>query len=361
MMRRIVLALVALIAGWCAVLLFMGLQFMYSPANPGSPDVIFSVEPGPFAKTAQNLASQGLTKDAFKMRMLAKFTGYANKIQVGEYKLDAGMTPIEILQEISSGKTIQYPFTMSEGLNIFEIANLMESQSFAKAQEVIAKCFDKSFFKKYLGDVHSCEGYLFPETYNFNKSMSLEAKLGVMIKKFLERYKELEVQYSNFYLNRHEIVTLASIIEKETGADEERALVSSVYQNRLKIGMRLQADPTVLYGMMDTSKKLENNIRRKDLLTPNRYNTYAMKGLPFGPIANPGFASLKAVFTPATADYLYFVSKNDGTHVFSKDFSVHSANVQSLQKNPEARKGKSWKDLAKSKTQKSPPQKSRTR
>lgn len=258
------------------------------------------------------------------------------------------MTPIEVLRLLSSGKTVQHLITFSEGLNIFEIANIIESHKIFSAQDVLKKCFDRTFLYKILSEnLVSCEGYLFPETYSYTKSMSIEAFMTMMLKRFLAKYQEIEMKYPGFYLNRNQVVTLASIIEKETGASQERAIVSSVYQNRLKIGMRLQADPTVLYGKMDASRKLENNISRQDLATINRYNTYAMKGLPVGPIANPGAKSLEAVFTPATTNFLYFVSKNDGTHVFSKDYSSHNQNVQATQKNPEARKGKSWRDLTK--------------
>jgi UPF0755 protein len=151
-----------------------------------------------------------------------------------------------------------------------------------------------------------------------------------------------------FGLDRHQVVTLASIIEKETGAPDERALVSSVYHNRLRLKMRLQADPTTLYGKMVTSGHLENNITRADLKTANAYNTYVIRGLPLGPIANPGLESLKAAVNPANTDYLYFVSQNDGRHVFSRDFKSHASAVAALQKNPSARRGKSWRDLKKS-------------
>jgi UPF0755 protein len=346
--KKLVLFLVALVAGWTVVVLFFGLRFMYSPAQTQKEDVLFEVEPGAFSFTASRLEKQGLTQDALKLRLLAKFTGYASKVKVGEYQLHTSMTPMEVLRIISSGKTVQRLITFSEGLNIFEISNLVESQKIFSSRAFIEKCFDRAFLKGVLSqDISSCEGYLFPETYSYTRTMSLEAFMSMMLKKFLETQQELELRYPGFYLNRHQVVTLASIVEKETGAPSERVIVSSVYQNRLRIGMRLQADPTVLYGKMEASRKIENNITRQDLMTPNRYNTYAMKGLPAGPIANPGAKSLEAVFAPATTEYLFFVSKNDGTHVFSKDYSSHSKNVDATQKNPEARKGKSWRDLTK--------------
>jgi UPF0755 protein len=224
----------------------------------------------------------------------------------------------------------------------------MEHMGIAKKEEFLRLCFDRVFVKKALGfDVASCEGYLFPETYSYTKYTPLGTLVAEMLHMFKEKFKPFENLGARFGMTDQQLVTFASIVEKETGAPEERKLVSSVYHNRLRLKMRLQADPTTLYGKMVKSMSLQNNITREDLHAVNPYNTYAMAGLPAGPIANPGLAALDAAANPASSDYLYFVSQNDGHHVFSKDFKSHNNAVTAFQKNAAARKGKSWRDLNK--------------
>ena len=172
-----------------------------------------------------------------------------------------------------------------------------------------------------------------------------------MVKRFLFVYHEAVPQNEVPGWTRHQIVTLASIIEKETGAPEERPLISSVFHNRLKKGMRLQTDPTVLYGKAERVGSFAINITTEDLRTPNRYNTYTIYGLPPGPIANPGREALSAVLAPAESTYLYFVSQNNGTHIFSSDYEAHNKAVKHFQLDPKAREGKSWRDLSKKKVE----------
>jgi UPF0755 protein len=150
---------------------------------------------------------------------------------------------------------------------------------------------------------------------------------------------------NEFHFTPHQVITLASIVEKETGAADERPLVASIFVNRLRKHMRLQTDPTVIYGIWLANGSWDGKIHRSDLDTPNDYNTYQMDGLPPGPIASPGLNAIKSVLNPANSEYLYFVSKNDGTHVFSKDYSTHQKAVQTTQLDPKAREGKSWRNL----------------
>lgn len=347
-MRKLILVIFGLIS--IGVLLFFGVafNFVYSTPEKVGREVVFEVMPGSFAHTASELKERGLVKDNFSLVVLGRVTGYANQIRVGEYLLKTNMNPLEILKVLSSGKSIQHPITIQEGFNVFEIANVLEEKKISSKEKFLKVCHDRLFLKKILNEeLTTCEGYLFPETYFVTKYMSIQKIVEAMIKRFLENYEKIKGTADALGLTRKQVVTLASIIEKETGAPEERALVSSVYTNRIKKKMMLQADPTVLYGLMDLSGHLEKNISKRDLSSPNRYNTYAMKGLPFGPIANPGFDSLYAAVHPATTDYLFFVSKNNGTHVFSKDYGSHNEAVSSFQKNAKAREGKSWRDLKK--------------
>lgn len=171
----------------------------------------------------------------------------------------------------------------------------------------------------------------------------------MMVARFKENYEKVRALGGN-QMKRKDLVTLASIVEKETGAPEERPLISSVFHNRMKINMKLQTDPTTIYGIWEQTGVWDRNISKQDLLTPNRYNTYSFTGLPYGAISNPGFEAMKAAAFPASSEYLFFVSKNDGTHIFSKDLAGHLRGVKDFQLNSKAREGKSWRDLQKRNT-----------
>jgi len=321
-----------------------------APASSTPQEIIFEVQPGSFKLTANRLKQAGLIKSEIHFRMLARLMGITEKVRVGEYKLSPHMTPAAILEEISTGRSIQRTLTISEGSNIYEIAGLFEQLGISKKESFLKLCFDKNFLRRFIDyEVSSCEGYVFPETYSYTKYSTVENLLSEMISTAKVRFKDQLQLGTLFGLTPHQVVTLASIVEKETGADDERPLVSSVYHNRLRLKMRLQADPTTLYGKMVKSGKVEHNISRQDLKNVNSYNTYGMAGLPIGPIANPGLESIKAAVNPAKTEYLYFVSQNDGRHVFSKTFKSHNSAVTAFQKNAAARKGKSWRDLNKNK------------
>ena len=210
----------------------------------------------------------------------------------------------------------------------------LEQKGFLNQRDFISLSVDSDLIHNLLGEkVDSLEGYLFPDTYNISKPVSPKTLIKLMIHRFLTVYPNLSGQ-PPIKLSRHEIVTLASIVEKETGAPQERNLIAGVFYNRLKQNMRLESDPTILYGMTKEQNKLiELNIRKKDILKKTPYNTYRINGFPAGPISNPGVKSLQAVFTPQNSDFLYFVSRNDGTHVFSTNFKAHQKAVNRYQKN----------------------------
>lgn len=343
-----------LLAGLIGILIVVGsgIFLINTPVQTEKQESIFEVKPGALVQTAKRLEEQKLIRDSFQFRLLARFAGYSGKVRVGEYILSPDMTPLQILETICSGKSIQRSITIPEGSNIFEIAAEVEAAGIGRREDFIKLCFDKTLLRKGIEyEVENCEGYLFPETYTYTKYTTAETLMTLMLEMFQLKTKHLEFKSEAFGLTKHQLVTLASIVEKETGADTERALVSSVYHNRLLKNMRLQADPTTLYGKMISSRHFETNITREDLKTLNKYNTYAMTGLPIGPIANPGLASLEAALRPAQTEYLFFVSQNDGRHVFSIDFNSHNNAVQAFQKNASARRGKSWRDLKKNQAQ----------
>jgi UPF0755 protein len=192
------------------------------------------------------------------------------------------------------------------------------------------------------------EGYLYPETYLVPRKMTEQEIIHKMVHRFQEIYTPaLAARATELGLTMQQVVILASIIEKETGAPEERALVSSVFHNRLKKHMRLQSDPTVIYGQMYVLHDYHGKIHNKSLVTRTPYNTYVISGLPPGPISNPGKDAIVAALYPASTQFLYFVSHNDGTHQFSQNYSDQQKAVEKYQLDPKAREGKSWRDLKK--------------
>jgi UPF0755 protein len=328
---------------------FVGYHFTSSRPSESSEEIVFEVGPGQsFSHIASQLESLQLVNNARLFVWYARFHGATGKLKVGEYAIRKNMTPAEVLGVIVSGKSIGHPFTVSEGLNIFEIAELYEKEGFGAREDFLKWATDKDFVKMLIGEEHdSLEGYLFPETYQLTKFTTTKELLQAMVNNFHAAYKEIEKQSEIKNLTRHQIVTLASIVEKETGAPEERPRISSIFHNRLAKGMLLQTDPTIIYGLAEIAQKTVYSITKADILKPTRYNTYVIKGLPPGPIANPGRAALLAAVKPEKTDFLYFVSQNDGTHVFSADYEAHVRAVQKFQLDRRAREGKSWRDLQK--------------
>lgn len=335
-----------------AMITALGYFFLNERPESEGREVIFELKAGSFISVARELEQQGLITDAFKFKILARVLGDTGNIRVGEYALRTDMTPSEVLRVIVSGKSIQHPITVVEGANIFDVAELIEKKGLGQKKEFLKLCRDSVFLMSALGEaLTSCEGYLYPETYGITRFMTEKEIMQQMFARFVENYSKVDGAAMGTGLTRHQIITFASIVEKETGAPQERPIISSVYHNRLNKGMRLQADPTVLYGKWISTGNLLLSITRDDLITPNAYNTYMKTGLPAGPIANPGILAIEAAIHPAETEFLFFVSKNDGTHVFSKDYESHNRAVQSFQQNAKAREGKSWRDLQKKKVE----------
>ncbi len=324
-----------------------GVLFVSSRPSDSAEEVVFEVIPGASLKRICHvLEEKGLVTSALKFEIYSRLST-AKRVRTGEYLFRKNMTPKEILNILASGKSIEYAFTVPEGSNKWEIAQHLKESKLGTAEEFLKLVNNKSFVKELLEEEEpSLEGYLFPETYYLTKYTGVRGLIKAMVARFLEVYPTITPN-PEIKLSRHQHVILASIIEKETGADNERPEVSSVFFNRTRIKMKLQTDPTVIYGILDSGKKYDGNIHKVDLETPTRYNTYTNYGYPYGPISNPGKASLEAALHPATTDYLFFVSRNDGTHIFSKDLKGHQAAVGKFQLDPKARAGKSWRDLKK--------------
>lgn len=302
---------------------------LFIPPGHSAAPVVVEFETGAsFRQITKTLKEKGLIRDLKAFTLLATLRGSMKKVQAGEYEFNAAMLPGSILEKLEKGLVIRHQITIPEGYNIREIAELLERKSLSQKEKFLDKASDRAFLSAIGVDAATAEGFLFPDTYQFPKGMSDEA----MIKKMVSRFREvsgdgLEMQAKAVGLSPKEVVTLASIVEKETGAASERPRIARVFLNRLNKGIPLQSDPTVIYGIKD----FNGNLTRKDLLTKTPYNTYQRRGLPPGPIANPGADSVKAVLYPEEGAYLYFVSRNDGTHYFSKTLSEHNRAVYKYQ------------------------------
>ena len=280
-------------------------------------------------RTAESLAEQGVIRFPLLFAGMARVMGKDRSIRAGEYTLHTSMSPREVLQRLCKGEVVLHKVTVPEGYTVAQIADLLEQRGFASREEILREARKVGFIKAFGFEGDTLEGYLFPETYHFAMGLTPGQILKAMVQRFHAVYgPELRARQAENGRRLHEVVTMASIVEKETSSRKEMPLIASVLVNRLRIGMPLQCDPTVIYGIED----FDGNLTREHLRTPTPYNTYVNKGLPPGPICNPGLDALKAVLYPADTDYLYFVSRNDGTHLFSSTLREHNRAVDKYQK-----------------------------
>ena len=306
-------------------------SFSKEPANPDASEITFIIERGDtLSIVSQKLENKGVISESELFGIYALLKDQAKNLKAGEYALSGADTPRRILEIITQGKVKLYRLTVPEGLNLFETGTLAEKAGFGTREAFILAAESTEFTRSLGIRAKTLEGYLFPETYYFPKSADEKDVIREMVRRFQKVYTdEWKERTRKIGFKVHEIVTLASIIEKETGEASERPVISSVFHNRLDRGMRLESDPTVIYGIED----FDGNITRGDLRTPTPYNTYVIKGLPPGPIANPGKMSLRAALYPADTEYVFFVSKNDSTHKFSKTLKEHNRAVRKYQLN----------------------------
>jgi len=292
--------------------------------------VTFEVESGDsLTRVAAALEAKGLIRNAKVARWFAQAEDLSSRIKVGEYEFSAAQSTREILDALAKGRVRTHTVVIPEGQRASEIADRLAAAGLADREAFLQVVFDQEAPGRLGVEGPSLEGYLFPDTYRFARGLPPERIAKAMVEEFLRVYRDLGPATGERPLSMREFVTLASIVEKETGAEEERPLIAAVFLNRLKRGMRLETDPTVIYGI----ENFDGNLRRVHLNDDsNPYNTYRIRGLPPGPIASPGRDALQAVLEPADTSYLYFVSRNDGTHVFSKTYVEHKAAVDRFQR-----------------------------
>jgi UPF0755 protein len=314
-----------------AIIVGFGLFFI-KPAEKGGTDQIVTVREGVSLKeVAGSLEGKGIITNKTVFMLWTRLMGYSRQIKAGEYRLSSAMAPIRIMEILTRGMVISYPVTIPEGFSIEQIGKLLDENELAHKTVFLLAAHDPGILEKYGISGPSLEGYLYPDTYYFSKGLSAISIIDTMVNRFFEVLEGHRQRIVESGMAIREIVTLASIIEKETGIAEERPVIASVFFNRMEKKMRLASDPTVIYGIGDFS----GNLTKKDLSRYTPYNTYVIAGLPPGPISNPGLESIKAVLYPAETEYLYFVSKNNGSHHFSKTLEEHKRAVGIYQKKNE--------------------------
>lgn len=319
--RRFILWLFRL---FLLVSLLWYLVLLYLPAGDGVRVYGLTVpQRAGFASVARELKQAGLIRSSLHLRLVARLRGLDRRIQAGDYRISNGMLPSQILEKLANGQTDACRFTLPEGYSIYQAAELMERQGIFDQKIFLAACKDSELLNELGIHAKTAEGYLFPGTYQVGFHMDERGLLTEMVREFQRRTAGLKTLLDNSGMTLQQVVTLASMIEREAVSSEEKPLIASVFLNRLRIGMPLQSDPTAIYGV----RIFGGTVTRLDLQRNSPYNTYRIKGLPVGPIGNPGLDALQAVLQPAKTDYLYFVARKNGTHQFSRTLAEHNQGV----------------------------------
>jgi UPF0755 protein len=325
----VLLAVIAAVAVW----LLLGAERPYQGYEAPEQFVEIPVGAGP-AAIGRRLAEAGVVRDVTSFRIALWRSGQARRLQAGEYRFDRPMTAREVIDKIVRGDVFTSPVTFPEGLSVRQMSQIYEREKVGPAADFVGAARDRELIRDIDPAAPDLEGYLFPNTYSMPRGASAADLVGRMVTAFRDALTpEIVEGAAARGLSVRELVTLASLVEKETARSEERPVVAAVYHNRLKMGMGMQCDPTVIYAL-ERAGRYTGNLRREDLKFDSPYNTYRYAGLPPGPIASPGRASLEAAASPADVPYIYFVSRNDGSHVFSTTLDEHNRNVFEYQKKP---------------------------
>jgi UPF0755 protein len=324
------LLIVVIIAGAAAWWFYAGVDRPYKGYD--APEVFVEIPQGAGSVAiAKRLADAGVVHDVNSFRLALWITGEGRRLQAGEYQFTQPMSARQVAGKIARGEVYVRPITFPEGLTVKQMAALYEQKGFGPARDFADAARNGGLVRAIDPDAQDLEGYLFPDTYKLPRRATATQLVARMVQNFMKALTpELIDAAEARQLTVRQLVTLASIVEKETGNKEERPLIAAVYANRLRIGMGLQCDPTVIYAL-DRAGRYTGNLTRENLQFDSPYNTYRYAGLPPGPIASPGRASLEAAAHPADVPYLYFVSRNDGTHAFAATLDEHNRNVQTYQ------------------------------
>jgi UPF0755 protein len=309
-------------------------EFAATPVTLPQDGVTLSVPTGTGPKTlARLLADSGIVTNPELLYLYIRREQAGPRLKAGEYLFEGTLTPAQVVEQLASGKVKVYRFTVPEGLRVEEILPIVAASELkldlAKLERLAR---DPAFLRAAGVPAASIEGFLYPDTYTFTRNATEEKVLAKMVERSLEEYRKADARRkTGVKLGLLETMTLASIVEKETGQPQERPRIACVFHNRLRQGIKLQTDPTVIYAMKLLRGVYSKNITRKDLETPHPYNTYTTAGLPPGPIASPGAAAIQAALDPLDCEDLFFVSRNDGSHIFCPTLDCHNAAVQKWQ------------------------------
>jgi len=330
--RMILVGILTVIVGLLGLLVFLEFN---RPLGSAPPPQIVDIPPGTgFTQVAHLLHEKRLLGQEWFFQLLGRVQQLDRKIIPGEYELHAGMRPTELLAKLVEGDVYQHSVTIPEGYNVVQIADILEQKGLADKDAILRLNRDSAFIASVDIKAPSLEGYLFPDTYRFPRYTPPEFIVRTFVSRFHEMVTpELLAQAKSMGMTLQEVLTLASVVEKETGLASERPLVSGVFHNRLRQNIPLQSDPTVIYAL----EYFDGNIRKADLSVNSPYNTYRVRGLPPGPIANPGLAAIQAALYPTPSDFVYFVSRNDGSHKFSATLAEHNKAVDRYQRRPRSK------------------------
>jgi len=329
--RRETALLLLLVVTLTAIVFF---RYAHSPVDHPTVVRIVDIPKGAsFFRITEIMNDAGLVANRPFFWLLALGKGARKQIRAGEYEITGSLSPSEILDKLVRGEIKSYTVMLPEDITVSDIAKRLLADKLINEKEFMALTVDKEFLGSLGIEADSIEGYLFPETYQFDRSMTTREVVRIIVRQFWKEITpEMRKRAEKMGLTFDEWLTLASIIGKESGNKEEKPLISAVFHNRLKRGMKLQSDPTAVYHLEQAGTPVKK-VLRSHLRQDTPYNTYLIKGLPPGPIANPGIDSLRAALYPANVNYLYFVSKKDGTHEFSSSFDAHSESISRYQTN----------------------------
>ena len=335
-MKRALLILVTLLvlaAGAFGAWLLIGAERPYKGYD--GPERFVEIPPGAGpASIGRRLAESGIIHDQLSFRVALARSGQARRLQAGEYRFDRPMNTREVIDKIARGDVFLRPITFPEGLTVRQMAEIYERDGGGKKADFLNAARTGALIHDIDSTADDLEGYLFPDTYTLPRRATADQLVQRMVTAFRDVLTpELVQRAAARGWSVRQLMTLASLVEKETAKPGERPVVAAVYSNRLKIGMGMQCDPTVIYAL-ERAGKYTGNLTRDDLRFDSPYNTYKYAGLPPGPIASPGRASIEAAASPADVPYLYFVSRNDGSHVFSATLEEHNRNVFEYQVKP---------------------------
>ena len=316
------------------LLLCAWFSFEFYGTSKAAPEkILVVVESGKGIQSiAQDLKEVGVIKKTWPFLLGFKLYFSPKSLKAGEYELSLPVSTKKILTILSEGKVFFHPVTIPEGLTRREIAQHLESLGIIEEEDFLEACSRTELLGSYDIEAENLEGYLFPETYHFSRGISAGTIITILVTQFKTVFtEEWRQRATEINMTPRKVVILASLIEKETSFPEERKLVSSVFHNRLRIRMKLDCDPTIIYAMKEQGT-YTGRLLKRHLKLDSPYNTYLRRGLPPGPICNPGQAALEAALYPSDEKYIYFVSKNDGSHVFSRTFNEHQRAVRKYQR-----------------------------